>query len=98
MVVTSATSPVSIEVVPLERRRRLRIANIVVGLVMGTQALAVLALSNDLSLPVFASFLRSDPVKAQAASPATELFSLAIGPAVAVFLALAAIDHLVVAA
>ena len=55
-------------------------------------------MSNDLSLPVFASFLRSDPVKAQAASPATELFSLAIGPAVAVFLALAAIDHLVVAA
>ena len=32
------------------------------------------------------------------ASPATELFSVAIGPAVAVFLALAAIDHFAVAA
>ena len=78
--------------------RRLRLANIVVGVVMGVQALAVLALSNNLSLPVFASFLRSDPVQAQAAAPASELFALAIGPAVAVFLALAAIDHLVVAA
>ncbi len=65
---------------------------------MGAQALAVLLLSNDLSLPVFASYLRADPVKAQVASPATELFSVAIGPAVAVFLALAAIDHVAVAA
>ena len=41
-----------------ERYRRLRVANVVVALVMGAQALAVLLLSNDLSLPVFASYLR----------------------------------------
>jgi Heliorhodopsin len=81
-----------------ERYRRLRIANVVVGLVMAAQALAVVVLGNSLSLPVFASYLRTDPVEAQRAAPATELFSVGIAAAVAVFLALAALDHFVVAA
>jgi hypothetical protein len=57
----------------------------------------MLALSNDLSLPVTAAFLPGDPVSAAGGSPEV-LFDIPIGPAVAAFLLLAAIDHLVVAA
>ncbi len=78
--------------------RRLRIANIAVGAVPRAEAAAMLALSNGLSLPVFASYLRADPVTVQGPTPAEELFTIPIGPAVAVFLFLAAVDHLVVAA
>ncbi len=77
--------------------RRLRVFNIVVGLILGAEAMAMLALSNDLALPVFASYLRNDPVQVLRAAPAEQLFSIAIGPVVALFLLLAAIDHLVVA-
>jgi hypothetical protein len=58
----------------------------------------MLVLSNDLSLPVFASYLRGDPVAELGPAPAEELFTIPLGVAVAVFLLLAAIDHLVVAA
>ncbi len=78
--------------------RRLRVFNLVVGAILGIEAIAMLVLSNDLALPVFASYLRSDPVKALGAAPAEELFTIAIGPAVALFLVLAAVDHLLVAA
>ena len=78
--------------------RRLRVANVAVGLFLAAEGAAMLALSNDLSLPVFASYLRNDPVAVQGPSPAEKLFTIPIGPAVAVFLLLAAIDHLVVAA
>ena len=82
----------------VRRYRRLRVANVAVGVFLGVQGAAMLALSNDLSLPVFASYLRGDPVSVQGPSPAEKLFTIPIGPAVAVFLLLAAIDHLVVAA
>ena len=80
------------------RHRSLRVLNLVVGLVHLAQAGVVLALSNDLSLPVTGSFLRGDPVTVRHPTLPKEVFSLAIGPTVAVFLLLAAIDHLVVAA
>ena len=80
------------------RFRRLRVFNLVVGLVHLAQAGVVLALSNDLSLPITGSFLRADPVTVQQPTLPKEVLSLAVGPAVAVFLLLAAIDHLVVAA
>src|SRR3954465_1269618 len=78
--------------------RRLRIANIAVGAALGCEAIAMLLLSNGLSLPVTASFLRSDPIAAQRAAPTEVLFTIGIGTAVALFLILASIDHLVVAA
>lgn len=84
--------------VPEVWSRRLRAANAAVGVFLVAQAAAVLALSNGLSLPVTAAFLSSDPVLAQGAAPATVLFRLPIGPAVAAFVLLAALDHLVVAA
>ena len=80
------------------RFRRLRAANGVVGVLLVAQAGVVLALSNGLSLPVTAAFLSSDPVLAQGAAPGTVLFRVGIGAAVAVFVLLAALDHLVVAA
>jgi hypothetical protein len=77
--------------------RRLRELNVVVGLILLAETIAMLLLSNDLSFPVFASYLRSDPNVAQGPVPAEELFTIAIGPAVALFLLLAAVDHLLVA-
>jgi hypothetical protein len=61
------------------------------------QAALMIALSNDLSLPVVASYLTDDPVMVQEGASAQTLFELAIGPAVALFLLLAAVDHLLVA-
>jgi hypothetical protein len=77
---------------------RLRRFNVVVGLILLAEAAAMVALSNGLSLPVFASYIQKDPNLVQAAVPADKIFALAIGPTVALFLLLAAIDHLAVAA
>jgi Heliorhodopsin len=90
---TAAIAPTRIT-----RYRRLRAANVAVGVVLAIEAAIMLALSNDLSLPVFASYLQGDPVASSAAAPAEEIASIPIGIAVAVFLLLAAVDHLVVAA
>ncbi len=57
----------------------------------------MLVLGNGLSLPVTASFLRSDPIAAQGGAPTEVLFTVGIGGAVALFLILAAVDHLIVA-
>lgn len=84
--------------VPARSGRRLRWLNVAAGLVMAVQGGYMLAASNQLALPVTATFLTTDPVAA-APPPAPEtVFSLGIGPAVAVFLLLAAADHLLVAA
>jgi hypothetical protein len=80
------------------RFRKLRVWNVAVGLVHLVQAGVVLALSNDLSLPISASFLRADPVTVQGPTSPKSVFDLPIGAMVAVFLLLAAIDHLLVAA
>ena len=57
----------------------------------------MLVASNDLALPVTASYLRDDPVAVTGPTLPQAVFSLRIGPAVAVFLLLAALDHLLVA-
>ncbi len=77
--------------------RRLRSLNLVVGLAHLAQAAAMWWLSNDLTLPVTGSFLTDDPVAMRGALPTETLFDVPIGPAVAVFLLLAAVDHLAVA-
>jgi hypothetical protein len=76
----------------------LRRLNVVVGLAHLAQAGLMLALSNDLALPITASWATGDPVVARMPAAPHEVFALAIGPAVALFLFLAAVDHLVVAA
>jgi hypothetical protein len=80
-----------------QRYRRLRAFNIAVGVLLAAEAIYMLLASNDLALPVTASFLRTDPVAVTGPTLPQVVSSLRIGPAVAVFLALAAIDHLLVA-
>ena len=75
---------------------RLRWANLAVGLVHLAQAVLILALSNDFALPVTASFLGGPPGSDLTARET--LWEVPVGPAVALFLLLAAVDHLLVAA
>ncbi len=75
---------------------RLRIYNLIVGLVHLAQAIAIFAMSNNFSLPVTASFMAGPP--GTALSQRETLFDIRIGPVVGTFLLLAAIDHLLMAA
>lgn len=77
--------------------RRLRRWNVVVGLLHAAQAVAILALANDASLPVTSSYSTGPPGSGQRSGEDT-LFELDFGLAVAAFLLLAAIDHLLMAA
>jgi hypothetical protein len=79
------------------RRRRLRVVNIAVGLLLALEGVLMLMLSNTLALPITASYLTNDPVAVRGPTMPERLFALPIGPTVAVFLLLAAVDHLVVA-
>ncbi len=70
---------------------RLRLYNLAIGLLHLVQAVAMVLLSNDFSLPVTRSFLTGPPGTA----PTQEAwFDIPLGYAVAAFLLLAAIDHL----
>lgn len=75
-------------------RDRLRLYNAGMGLLHAVQGIAVLSLSNDFALPVTAAFLDGPPGTPAATE---ELFTLPLGPAVATFLFLSALAHLVVA-
>lgn len=74
--------------------RRLRWANAAVGVLHAAQAMLILLLATDFTLPVTAGFLEGPP-----GSPATPdtLFGVRVAWGVACFLALAALDHLLVA-
>lgn len=73
----------------------LRIYNVIIGLIHLAQAIAMVVLSNDFSLPVTRSFLTGPPGTA----PSQDAwFDVLLGPAVAAFLFLAALDHLLMAA
>ena len=77
------------------RYRRLRWYNLLMGLVHATQGVAVLLLSNDFSLPVTATFMEGPP---GTTGVLRELFTLPLGPAVALFLFLSAAAHWIIAA
>jgi hypothetical protein len=77
--------------------RRLRFLNAAAMLLLAAEAAIMLLAGNDLAIPITAAFLRDDPLKDTVPQPDT-VFSLAIGPTVAVFLLLAALDHAIVAA
>ena len=75
--------------------RRLRIWNASLASLHAAQAAVILALSTAFTLPVTISFLKGPP----GTDPSTNtVFDLRIGPVVAVFLLLAALDHALVAA
>ncbi len=75
--------------------RRLRIWNGSLALLHAAQAVVILVLSNSFTLPVTLSFLEGPP----GTKPGTNnIYDLRIGPMVAIFLLLAALDHALVAA
>jgi hypothetical protein len=76
---------------------RLRRRNLIAGVVHLAQAIMMLALSSGLSLPVTVNYLGDDPIQVQRGVAPETLFDVPVGPLVALFLLLAAIDHLVVA-
>jgi len=79
------------------RYARLQRLNVAVGVVLLGQAVFMLLTTNDLSLPVTAAWLDDDPVVARRPVP-EDVFTVPIGATVAIFLLLAAVDHLLVAA
>jgi Heliorhodopsin len=83
------------EAVEPSRLTGLRRYNIVVGLILLVQAVAVFALSNDFTLPVTASYLEGPPGTTPGA-PVT-LLNTPIGLGVAGFLALSGLALLIVA-
>ena len=91
---TRVAAPESMEA----RYRRLRLLNVAAFVFLAAEGGYMLAASNALALPITASFLSDDPVRVTKPTAPETLFSLRIGPTVAVFLLLAAIDHLLVAA
>ena len=74
---------------------RLRWANLAVGLAHLAQAVLILALSNGFSLPVTAAFLSGPPGSVPTARET--IWEIPVGPAVALFLLLAAMDHFLMA-
>ena len=72
----------------------LRRYNLVAAAFHAAQAVAVIALANDFAIPVTGTYLIGPP-----GSPGetVDIFDVAIGPAVAAFLALSALFHVIVA-
>jgi hypothetical protein len=79
----------------IERQlRRLRIWNIIVGLILAVQAAAIAVLTNDFKLPVNATFLNGPP----GSMPGVyHLFSIATGWGVFAFMAISAAALLLIA-
>ena len=81
---------------PPARARRLRLFNAVLALLHAGQAVVLLLLSTDFSIAVVETFPEGPP---GTAPPAPEPYlDVPLGPAVAAFLLLAALDHALVAA
>ncbi len=88
---TSSTVPPQTQ----PRTSRLRWYNLLMGLLHAAQGFAVLALANDFTLPVIATYMDGPP---GAGTPSVEpVFDLRIAWGVAAFLFLSAIAHIVIA-
>ncbi len=70
----------------------MRIWNIALTLIHAAQAVAVLVIATDFSIDVTTAYPAGPP--GTAVPPAESAFDIPIGPAIAVFLTLAALDHL----
>jgi hypothetical protein len=73
---------------------QLRIWNIVVGVILGIQAILIAGLTNDFSLPVTATFMTNAPGKGQPVLHT--MFSISTGWGVFAFLAISAIALLII--
>ena len=74
---------------------RLRRFNLIAGIFHLLQMVAVISLAKSFSLPVKATYMSGPPGSSFA--PPTTLFSVLVGPAVALFLGLSALAHFIVA-
>ena len=74
---------------------RLRRFNLIAGIFHLLQMIAVIALASDFSLPVNATYMSGPPGSTFAAP--VPIFSVLIGPAVALFLGISALAHFIVA-
>ena len=74
------------------RLRRLRTWNIALAVLHAAQAVAVLVIASDFAIDLTTAYPAGPP--GTAVPQAEPAFAVAIGPAIAVFLALAALDHL----
>ncbi|MEX0768803.1 MAG: heliorhodopsin HeR [Microthrixaceae bacterium] len=81
---------------PSARLKNLRVWNIGVGLFMAVQAVAILLLSKDFSIPVVATVQTGPPGAAGSLSQTTTFFNFSFPIAIVMFLVLAAADHLLV--
>jgi len=72
---------------------KLRLYNLVMGLLHAVQGFAVLLLSNDFTLPVTATFMEGPP---GTTGTLRQLFQVPLGPAVAAFLFMSAAAHLII--
>ncbi len=73
---------------------RLRVFNLVAGVLHAIQATVLVLLSNDFALPVTATFMEGPP--GEAPPELSEWFDIRIGLAVAAFLYLSALAHFVI--
>ena len=78
-----------------QRLANLRRWNVALGFLHGVQALAILLMAGNFAITITSNFPVGPP--GTRLEMPQSLFDLAVGPAVAVFLALAAIDHLLTA-
>ena len=76
---------------------RLRLYNLALGIVHLAQVVALLALSNDFTLPVTGQFAAGPPGAGQF-TDRDVLWDVRLGPAVALFLLISAMDHFLLAA
>lgn len=84
---------VAVQTITTRVSNRLRTYNAVAGLVHLVQAVAVLSLTNDFSIPVTAVFMEGPP--GTDATKVTTLFDFSIGWGVALFLLMSAVAHLI---
>ncbi len=91
---TDTTEPVATGVTP-ERLEGLRRWNLGLTLLHAGQALGILVLAGDFAITITSTFPSGPPGTRR--PPAESLVDVRIGPAIALFLTLAAIDHLVTA-
>ncbi len=91
----TSPSPTAATGVTPERLVRLRRWNLALTVLHAAQAAALLLLANDFAITVTSTYPQGPPgTRLDAPQP---LFDLPIGPAIAVFLGLAALDHLLTA-
>ncbi len=84
----------TIDQVTEQKLRRLRVWNIVVGLVLAVQAVLMAVLTNNFSLPVTATFMEGPP-----GSPSSlyQIWSIQLGWGVFIFMAISALALLTIA-